>query len=60
MKNLTTQKYIELKGKADKWDALDKKIGEMYYDKYGNELDADDGSDLCDIGELAAMAFKYL
>ena len=60
MKNLTHQEYIELKRKADKWDALDKRIGEMYYDENGNELDADDGGDLCDIGELAAIAFKYL
>jgi len=60
MKNLTHDEYIRLKRKADKWDALEKQIAGFYFDKYGNELDDEEGGDLCDIGEAAAMAFNYL
>ena len=60
MKNLTTKEYLDLKRKADKWDALNEKIGSFYFDKDGNELDDEEGGDLCDIGEAAAIAFKYL
>lgn len=57
---ITSKEYTDLKIKAEKWDALDKAIRDMYYDEDGNELDAYEGGDLCDIGEVAAMAFKYL
>lgn len=44
------QKYKE---KADKWDKLESKI-DAFYEYEDNE------GDLCDIGEVAAMAFGYL
>lgn len=53
---ITQEEYDKLKRKSDKWDALNKKIGSMYYDENGEEIDpyADGGFDLCDIGEAAA------
>lgn len=46
--------------KADKWDALEKKIDAFYTtNEDGDELE-DEGGDLGDIGEAAARAFGYL
>lgn len=39
--------------KADQWDKLDQEISEFYKDD-------DEANDLCDIGEVAAIAFGYL
>ena len=52
---LTTEEYLKIKRKADKWDELDKKIGKFY-----PEDETEDTGDLCDIGEAAAVAFGYL
>lgn len=46
--------------KAAKWDALDDKIGGFYVDEKGDELEEEEGGDLADIGEAAAIAFGYL
>ena len=60
MIKLTDVEFIELKAKAEKWDALGKKIDKYYpYDEEtGEDLESD--GDLCDIGLDAAMAFGYL
>ena len=56
-----TQKQLEQwKSKAEKWDALDKKISSYYVDENGDELEGNEGGDLIDIGEAAAIAFGYL
>lgn len=52
----TEEQINEFKAKADKWDALDEKIGEVYFQDEEDE----DGADLADVGELAAQAFGYL
>lgn len=52
---LTTEEHIKLMRKADKWDELDKKIAKFY-----PEDESEDPGDLCDIGEVAAVAFGYL
>lgn len=53
---MDTQEQIEeFKAKADKWDALDVKIGEVYF-----QDEEDGGADLAHVGELAAKAFGYL
>ena len=52
--------FEEYKEKAKKWDKLDEKIGKFYFDEVGDELPDDEGGDLCQIGEVAAMAFGYL
>ena len=58
--NETPNQIAIWKTKADKWDALDLAIGKFYpTDEDGNELE-DEGGDLGDIGECAAMAFGYL
>jgi len=44
--------YLVLKAKAEKWDNLDAELAECY--------EEDSESDLCDIGEKAAIAFGYL
>lgn len=60
-KETYTDKQIqEWKAKAEKWDDLDEKIGKFYLDENGEELEDDEGGDLVDIGEAAAMAFGYL
>jgi hypothetical protein len=41
-----------LRAKAERWDALESKIGKFYED--------DSDADLGDIGEAAAVAFGYL
>lgn len=53
----TQEQIEEFKAKADKWDALDEKIGEVYFQ---DEEDEDGGADLAHVGELAAQAFGYL
>lgn len=53
----TEEQIKEFKEKADKWDALDAKIGDIYIH---DEEDEDGGADLADVGELAAKAFGYL
>lgn len=45
------------KDKADKWDALDEKIGAFYGD---DVLPEDDEAGLIGIGEIAATAFGYM
>ena len=53
-----SQEQIEkFKKKADKWDALEKKIANFYPEDQ-SEDDADAG--LVDIGEIAAEAFGFL
>jgi len=54
---LTTKDYLELKSKADKWDALDDKLAEMYG---SGDDDNEQETDLIDIGEVCASAFGYL
>lgn len=56
----TPAQISEWKRKAEKCDTLDKEIGQFYVDEDGNELPADEGGDLGDIGEAAAIAFGYL
>lgn len=52
----TDKQIAEWKKKSKKWDALGKKIAKFYpEDSEGYE-----GGDLCDIGEVAAMAFGWL
>jgi len=53
----TEEQIEEFKAKADKWDAMDAKIGEVYFQ---DEEDEDGGADLAHVGELAAKAFGYL
>lgn len=56
----TEKQNRELKLKAAKWDALHEKIHRFYFDENDNELADNEGGDLIDIGEVAAMAFGYL
>lgn len=60
----TDEQIAEWREKAEKWDALDKKI-ESCYGKYNADgefepLEEDEGCDLGYIGETAARAFGYL
>lgn len=56
-----TQKQIkEWKRKAERWDALDDEVAKFYFDAEGNDLEGDEGGDLCHIGEAAASALGYL
>lgn len=45
---------------AKLWKELDDKIAAFYFDDEGEELDDNDGGDLVQIGEVAAIAFGYL
>ena len=54
----TEQQINEWKSKAEKWDALEDKIASFYVN--GDELEDEEGGDLCDIGEVAAAAFGFL
>ena len=56
MKKYTKEQIEIFKEKANKWDALDKKISKFY----NEEDDEVNDGDLCDIGEIAAQAFCYL
>lgn len=47
------QSKSDIQKKADQWDKLDQEISEFYKDD-------DEANDLCDIGEVAAIAFGYL
>ncbi len=64
MKNVTMTKEeaATLKSKAEKWDKLENEISEFYTDADGeySEENPKRQGDLCDIGELAAMAFGWL
>ena len=52
---VTQDELAEIKLKAAKWDALDKKLTKFYPE------DGSDGEgDLVEIGEVAASAFGYL
>jgi len=57
---MTQNEIEEMMDKANKWDALEKRIASFYFDEDGNELLDDEGGDLLDIGEVAAMAFGFL
>lgn len=50
------------KTKAEKWDALEEKIAEIYGHENNGEWveNEDDGADLGTIGEIAASAFGFL
>lgn len=54
---LSQEEYNALKAKADKWDALDNKLAEIYG---SGDDDNEQERDLCDIGEIAATEFGYL
>lgn len=56
----TPEQIESWKRKAEQWDALEKQISKFYFGDDGEELSDDEGGDLCDIGEVAAMAFGYL
>jgi len=51
---------MTIEEKAKKWDELEQKIAKFYLDDDGNELPDDEGGDLCDIGEAAAIAFGFM
>jgi len=60
-KKPTQAQIAEWKKKAEKWDALDAKLQNIYFDEEGNEReDVDGDTDLGTIGEICAMAFGYL
>ena len=50
---------LSVEEKAAKWDALEKEIAK-YYLSDDVEVNEDEGGDLSDIGEIAAMAFGFL
>ena len=54
----TQEQINEFKAKADKWDALDAKIGEVF--AVSDDKSTKDCYDIVDIAELAAKAFGYL
>ena len=57
----TEKQIAEWKAKADKWDALDKKIAKYYAEPDDEDYDKSlDESGLIGIGEAAAIAFGYL
>lgn len=64
VKTLSEEQLYEVVVKANKWDALDEKIGTFYPEDTDEELpfgEFDENSDgLISIGEAAAMAFGYL
>ena len=49
----------QYKEKADKWDALEKKIASYYVLPY-DDPEEFEGGDLLDIGEAAARAFGFM
>lgn len=53
---------MTIEEKAKKWDKLDAQISEYYEseNKEGNVIPPEKDGDLCDIGELAAIAFGWL
>ena len=51
----TEEQIEEFKKKADKWDALEKKISSFYPDEDSENTIGD----LLDIGEAAAIAFGF-
>lgn len=54
----TKEQIEQWKAKAEKWDALAARIEKFYVNEEGEE--AEEGGDLCDIGEVAAHAFGWL
>ncbi len=50
---------IKISAKADKWDALEKKIASFYVPPY-DDPEEFEGGDLLDIGEAAARAFGFM
>ena len=62
MEKYTEEELEIIVRKAEKYDRLDKAIGEFYkYDDEGNPIDDDDfDGGLISIGELAAAHFGYL
>lgn len=56
----TKEQILEWKEKAQQWDDLEAKIATYYFDTEGNELPENEGGDLADIGETAAIAFGFL
>jgi len=59
----TEQQINEWKTKAEKWDALEQRIAKYYPDEddYKELNDTEDAEgDLCDIGEIAAIAFGFM
>lgn len=54
---ISEKEYLELLKKADKWDALDFKLSEIYGD---GDYEEENEADLSDIGEICAQAFGYL
>lgn len=54
----TPKQIKEWQQKANKWDALDQRIGAFYDTE--KEGDAEEEGDLVTIGEIAARAFGYL
>lgn len=57
-----TEKQIEeFKMKADKWDALEKEVGEMIYSNYGDD-DADEliENEDDDVSEIGLVACRHL
>lgn len=59
---ISHEEYIKLVTKAAQWDALYEKIAAFYPEEEpGHIHQADDeGGDLGDIGEVAAMAFGFM
>lgn len=60
MTTYTPEQIEEFKQKAEKWDALDKKIEAFYIDDKGEEIPDDESNGLDAIGEVAASAFGWL
>jgi len=54
---ISQEEYNALKIKADKWDALDNQLAEIYGE---GDDDNEQETDLADIGEICAIAFGYL
>ena len=59
---MTAEEAATLKAKAEKWDKLGEEIAKFYCDKDGeySEDKPEASGDLCDIGEVAAMAYGWL
>lgn len=59
--NYTQQQIESFKAKAEKWDALEKKLIDLTYDDEKDEAKPEDESnDLCAIGEISMRAFKLM
>jgi len=60
--NYTKEQIEGFKHKAEKWDKLEEQISKFYADEDGeySEDEPEQDGDLCDIGELAAIAFGFM